>query len=77
MFIHAEVKGGGSWGQYKSQMEADALRDSQHPRGKRGAALRKRLGQASAFVFGFRLVLPPCPIMSYPIFWSCKLGCCS
>ena len=47
MFIHAEVKGGGSWGQYKSQAEADALRDSQHPRGKRGSALRKRLLQAS------------------------------
>lgn len=45
VFIHAEEKGGGLWGQYKSQKEADALRDSQHPRGKRGALLRRNLCQ--------------------------------
>ncbi|CAN0538150.1 unnamed protein product, partial [Laminaria digitata] len=45
VYIHAEVKGGGKWGQYKSQAEADALRDSQHPRGMRGAPLRQRLCQ--------------------------------
>ncbi|CAN0400543.1 unnamed protein product, partial [Ectocarpus sp. 8 AP-2014] len=41
--IHVEEKGGDVWGQYRSQQEVDALMDSQHPRGKRGAPLRRRL----------------------------------
>lgn len=45
VFIHVEGKGGGTWGQYMSQKEADALRDSQHPRGKRGSLLIRNLCQ--------------------------------
>ncbi|CAM9142920.1 unnamed protein product [Ectocarpus sp. 12 AP-2014] len=44
--IHVEKKGGDVWGQYRSQQEVDALMDSQHPRGKRGAPLRRRLCQS-------------------------------
>ncbi|CAN0109632.1 unnamed protein product, partial [Hapterophycus canaliculatus] len=45
VFIHVEEKGGAKWGQYKSQQECDALRDSQHPRGKRGSRLIRHLYQ--------------------------------
>lgn len=56
VFIHVEEKGGGMWGQYKSQKEADALRDSQHPRGKRGAVLRRNLCQVRALFLGATMV---------------------
>lgn len=51
MFIHVEEKGGGTWGQYKTQREADALEASQHPRGKRGALLRRSLLQVKTLTY--------------------------
>lgn len=45
--VHVERKGGETWGQYTSMAEAMALRDSLHPRGRRGGPLRRKLSHVS------------------------------